>query len=139
MTSYPKRLIEVDLPIKKISEPAPRRIKSFIWMRTRMTLIGWISMDISIRVDPCHPCNPCSTAFICGSFFADAPKINIRSFIKATFAPFAFSAVMSALYPAHTESKHIALPFERPDGNRGEHLYLKRKNYERLNNLYLFS
>jgi len=77
------------------SEPVQR------WKRTRMTRIGRIFTDFPIRANPCHPCNPCSTsaslhakapeirnamylqfaqtinlrssAFICGSFFAEAP------------------------------------------------------------------
>jgi hypothetical protein len=67
-----------------------------------MTQIKRIFTDYSIRVNPCHPCNPCSTAasfhakapeirnaiylrfvqtinlrssaFICGSFFAEVPS-----------------------------------------------------------------
>jgi hypothetical protein len=72
------------------SEPAPRWIKNSPRKRTRITQIGRIFTDFPIRANPRHPCNPCSTsaslfvdapsrgvtlgAFICGSFFAEAPS-----------------------------------------------------------------
>ncbi len=64
-------------------------------------------------------------AFICGLFFADAPKINVLPFIKSIFANFAFSSVIPAPDPAPPESKHCVIPsghsvWRRPASNRGE-------------------
>jgi hypothetical protein len=92
------------------SEPAPRWIKNSPRKRTRMTQIKRIFTDFPNRANPRHPCNPCSTsaslfvdapeirnamylqfaqttnlrssAFICGSYFAEAPDINCSIFIK---------------------------------------------------------
>jgi hypothetical protein len=92
------------------SEPVLRWIKNSPRKRTRMAQIKRIFTDFPIRANPRHPRNPCSTsaslfvdapeihnvnylqfaqttnlrssAFICGSYFAEAPDINKQLFIK---------------------------------------------------------
>jgi len=121
------------------SEPAPRRIKSSPRKRTRMTLIKRIFTDYSIRVNPRHPRNPCSvsaslfvdapeirnvnylqfaqttnlrsSAFICGSFFAEAPDINYYVFIKEITSQ--NSSPQSHHIPPTSSSKHGPLLSER--------------------------
>ncbi len=121
------------------SESAPRWIKNFILKRTRMTRIERIFTDFPIRVNPRHPRNPCSTsaslfvdapeihnlnylqfaqttnlrlsAFICGSFFAEAPDINYSAFIKVWTSQ--NSSPQSHHIPPTSSSKNGTLLSER--------------------------
>ncbi len=120
------------------SEPAPRYIKDSPQKRTRMTRIGRIFTDFPIRVNPCHPRNPCSTsaslfvdapeirnviyirfaqttnlrssAFICGSFFAEAPDskgsdgINRMDNIKSSANP------VNLVHPVQSGSSFSTAP-----------------------------
>lgn len=114
------------------NEHAPRWIKNSPRKRTRMTRIGRIFTDFPIRVNQCHPYNPCSTAalifvdvpkirnaiyirfvqtinlrlsaFICGSFSAEAPDINCFEFIKVLASP--KSSPQSHHIPPTSSSKH---------------------------------
>ncbi len=114
------------------SEPAPRWIKSSPRKRTRMTQIKRIFTDFPIRVNPRNPCstfaslfvdapeirnamnlqfaqttNLRSSAFICGSSFAEAPngkdsdRINRMDRINTSTNP---------VNPVHSDSSFSAAP-----------------------------